>query len=186
MRLDYKPRDGRIISIHAPRTGSDDPVDALFPDEYSISIHAPRTGSDAFRDVPRAAVEISIHAPRTGSDTASWAVRTRTGYFNPRSPHGERRGENWRGRKSRNFNPRSPHGERHYAILSECCLCKISIHAPRTGSDQADGIPAPVVGNFNPRSPHGERQNGHIPARNVDDFNPRSPHGERPLKLCIS
>ena len=34
-----------LISIHAPRTGSDpnDPVDALFPD---ISIHAPRTGSD--------------------------------------------------------------------------------------------------------------------------------------------
>ena len=34
-------------------------------------------------------------------------------YFNPRSPHGERR----RGYKARtradNFNPRSPHGERH-------------------------------------------------------------------------
>ena len=38
------------ISIHAPRTGSDDPVDALFPDEYSISIHAPRTGSDPAKE----------------------------------------------------------------------------------------------------------------------------------------
>ena len=34
-----------LISIHAPRTGSDDFVDALLM-QCGISIHAPRTGSD--------------------------------------------------------------------------------------------------------------------------------------------
>ena len=34
-----------------------------------ISIHAPRTGSDAKLDGKMVAVCISIHAPRTGSDS---------------------------------------------------------------------------------------------------------------------
>ena len=34
-----------VISIHAPRTGSDDGTDKRLMDEL-ISIHAPRTGSD--------------------------------------------------------------------------------------------------------------------------------------------
>ena len=57
-----------VISIHAPRTGSD-----LHGHGWGwagfISIHAPRTGSD--EDFPEKYVilrDISIHAPRTGSD----------------------------------------------------------------------------------------------------------------------
>ncbi len=82
------------ISIHAPRTGSDDDVSALeaqrphfnprsphgerprflskIRQESSISIHAPRTGSDGFRvEFTHAEQLISIHAPRTGSDQPS-------------------------------------------------------------------------------------------------------------------
>ena len=33
------------ISIHAPRTGSDELIEKMV-EEYKISIHAPRTGSD--------------------------------------------------------------------------------------------------------------------------------------------
>ena len=36
----------RLISIHAPRTGSDQVYNSTFSC-YCISIHAPRTGSDA-------------------------------------------------------------------------------------------------------------------------------------------
>ena len=78
---------------------------------------------------------ISIHAPRTGSD-GSWKVWNMlpSGYFNPRSPHGERRrilpymgdmpvfqstlpargatGREQQRHKQGYFNPRSPHGER--------------------------------------------------------------------------
>ena len=57
-----------------------------------------------------------------------------------------------------NFNPRSPRGERR----SCRCMCaperRISIHAPRGGSDyswMARQRTAPI--HFNPRSPRGER-----------------------------
>src|SRR5699024_8433460 len=33
---------------------------------------------------------ISIHAPLTGSDKIAWAMMPQSGYFNPRSPYGER------------------------------------------------------------------------------------------------
>ena len=57
------------ISIHAPRTGSDDPVDALFPDEYS---------------------DFNPRSPH-GERPKHMAHRRKFPYFNPRSPHGERR-----------------------------------------------------------------------------------------------
>ena len=84
---------GSIISIHAPRTGSDQPglftspVISSFQSTLpargatstaaddaatsTISIHAPRTGSD-LRVALKRRLEllISIHAPRTGSDPA--------------------------------------------------------------------------------------------------------------------
>ena len=79
---------------------------------------------------------ISIHAPRTGSDSAR-NQRTPTGAdFNPRSPHGERRVHAHRGAGRRgDFNPRSPHGERQVLRLRQHLRHRISIHAPRTGSD---------------------------------------------------
>ena len=56
----------------------------------------------------------------------------------------------------------------------------ISIHAPRTGSDF---LPLPALAratHFNPRSPHGERPPRSSVARfQPCHFNPRSPHGER-------
>ena len=126
-----------------------------------ISIHAPRTGSDSARNQRTPTGAISIHAPRTGSDR----VTTFSGFcwsnFNPRSPHGERphlRGQ--AGARPLHFNPRSPHGERRLQRRTEIadvvvfqstlpargatstdarrvCEVRISIHAPRTGSDEA-------------------------------------------------
>ena len=171
-----------VISIHAPRTGSDDVDGAVDVVHLAISIHAPRTGSDLRRNfLHRLVQRISIHAPRTGErPVAVWTIEPQDEHFNPRSPHGER--------------PRCLlHGHRARAI---------SIHAPRTGSD----VPAAVIladirlfqstlpargathrfaappayrRYFNPRSPHGERPNGRYPTFAVWDFNPRSPHGER-------
>ena len=102
------------------------------------------------------------------------------------------------------FNPRSPHGERRGVSLEKLQHLKISIHAPRTGSDATHGrnggvslefqstLPARgatslslrracLRENFNPRSPHGERRPGRPVGRcGLRNFNPRSPHGERP------
>ena len=56
-----------VISIHAPRTGSDNQARA-HARKGKISIHAPRTGSDPNYIVKFLTIHISIHAPRTGSD----------------------------------------------------------------------------------------------------------------------
>ena len=133
--------------------------------------------------------------------------------FNPRSPHGERRGKARRDHRGGNFNPRSPHGERRRLHHGRRWHDHISIHAPRTGSDTGGdpffydswdiSIHAPRTGSddlyprrrhdrryFNPRSPHGERcllLSGY--AAPAFDFNPRSPHGERlrqaPVPPCV-
>ena len=56
-----------VISIHAPREGSDVVFDWLL-DLGKISIHAPREGSDLTVNLKRQHRAISIHAPREGSD----------------------------------------------------------------------------------------------------------------------
>ena len=98
------------------------------------------------------------------------------------------------------FNPRSPCGERLYASAGRC-FGRISIHAPRVGSDRVlssvtspidISIHAPRVGSdgyvavfrddendFNPRSPCGERRSARQDCQQGSDFNPRSPCGER-------
>ena len=122
-----------LISIHAPRTGSDNTKtnQSVSP---AISIHAPRTGSDSTRPLSsrgfifqstlpaRGATDlcagdglllhISIHAPRTGSDVRGQPHRQKNSDFNPRSPHGERPSRRWCWMRRTDFNPRSPHGER--------------------------------------------------------------------------
>ena len=68
---------------------------------------------------------------------------------------------------------------------------RISIHAPRTGSDSTQESPKTGLAHFNPRSPHGERR---YQFQTLDTsckvyFNPRSPHGERlyiPPLLLVS
>ena len=63
-----------VISIHAPRTGSDTGKNRHETGRI-ISIHAPRTGSDVLSPLQLASTSyISIHAPRTGSDRASSSV----------------------------------------------------------------------------------------------------------------
>ena len=77
------------------------------------------------------------------------------------------------------FNPRSPHGERHVMPRNLATIPEISIHAPRTGSDDVvPGIQLRDI-HFNPRSPHGERPCLRRQNAVEDNFNPRSPHGER-------
>ena len=78
---------------------------------------------------------ISTHAPRTGSDIYLCHARSPTAYFNPRSPHGERR-----------FIPKRQ------------AESAISTHAPRTGSDITRRNNQWLRKYFNPRSPHGERR----------------------------
>ena len=56
---------------------------------------------------------------------------------------------------------------------------RISIHAPRTGSDHRPACEICCAAHFNPRSPHGERLEQKEQKEQKKYFNPRSPHGER-------
>ena len=130
--LSFQPsRKWRGISIHAPRTGSDAAVNAAIGQFADISIHAPRTGSDFCRRLP---------VPRGQ-------------YFNPRSPHGERRAK---------------HDSLPPAIY-------ISIHAPRTGSDAPSASRLTASRHFNPRSPHGERRRRTDPAEDPNQISIHAP-----------
>ena len=149
---------GRIISIHAPRGGSDD-AQARYNRLVDISIHAPRGGSDdyhaghcghgrhfnprspwgerqGFAQQRHSTVYISIHAPRGGSDKGTSFHSGAADDFNPRSPWGERHSAIGFIKFTSNFNPRSPWGERLWPLIRR----------------------AWSFVNFNPRSPWGERR----------------------------
>ena len=74
-------------SPHGERPG----LDRRRQDGQAISIHALLTESDLCQSCRKLFQDISIHALLTESDTAPGSSPARNPYFNPRSPHGERR-----------------------------------------------------------------------------------------------
>ena len=152
----------------------------------AISIHAPRVGSDATSKRSAWCCRISIHAPRVGSDHDRQRPPSPGGYFNPRSPCGERLHLCRYDSPSRHISIHAPRVGSDAMIISHLSNQKISIHAPRVGSDAARreraaagaaiSIHAPRVGSDSttPRRIH-----------YTGNFNPRSPCGERPdLDWC--
>ena len=146
-----------MISTHAPRTGSDVPDGGVAVRRGAISTHAPRTGSDPMVVTAPHPARFQPTLPARGATATTRRERSEIWYFNPRSPHGERRYQVTCSRCSAYFNPRSPHGERRqrrhvYGRESafqptlpargatangwtHAGYFKISTHAPRTGSD---------------------------------------------------
>ena len=173
-------------------------------------------------------VTISIHAPRVGSDRGRVVHFSLEGDFNPRSPCGERPWlcqaplvpalfqstlPVWGATGTRycnsvidnNFNPRSPCGERPLHRRTDRNICRISIHAPRVGSDlrpspswqkpQIFQSTLPVWGatvwhailktyafEISIHAPRVGSDLFPVPCgREGTYFNPRSPCGERPI-----
>ena len=168
-----------------------------------ISIHAPRTGSDNINYKAYGTPQISIHAPRTGSDANLHRRTSRRWYFNPRSPHGERPDFRRDVFGNQQFQSTLP---ARGATPPAACRRRtppISIHAPRTGSDDNppdDDLLAEVISIHAPRTGSDTRLTSAgrgtgrfqstLPARGATNsrsretaksfhFNPRSPHGER-------
>ena len=81
---------GLVFQSTLPARGATLSETSLTKDQI-ISIHAPRTGSDAIAWNSCVPMTISIHAPRTGSDKCHHISLVHKHDFNPRSPHGERR-----------------------------------------------------------------------------------------------
>ena len=147
-----------LISIHAPRTGSDIVLLLSSPKMISFQSTLPARGATAARARFAAASaafqstlpargatlhmsfdnfesSISIHAPRTGSD----ADPRLKGHALDISIHAPRTGSDCvilsaRGRASISIHaPRT--GSDDYVCIIPNCPIIISIHAPRTGSD---------------------------------------------------
>ena len=126
-----------VISIHAPREGSDAAAAGVAAGDGAISIHAPREGSDAeSASGAETARQISIHAPREGSDAGPWmSTSGRTIFLSTLPARGATRSGLTAPMPLPYFYPRSPRGERPGTTFGSDVECRISIHAPREGSD---------------------------------------------------
>ena len=112
-RLDFSGVHRAVISIHAPRTGSDIAALTAAVSSGEFQSTLPARGATQFGDGGDFALLISIHAPRTGSDGQACDERPRKHKFQSTLPA---RGA-------------TAHG------CGESAGSDISIHAPRTGSD---------------------------------------------------
>ena len=72
--------------------------------------------------------------------------------FQSTPPHGERLASPFESTYTLNFNPRPPHGERRITETEVRVSPKISIHAPRMGSDVSCECISARQAYFNPRS----------------------------------
>ena len=127
-----------------------------------ISIHAPREGSDGGGVAITQGHCISIHAPREGSDCAGNPRSKTPRNFNPRSPGGERRFFLIGIAFAMQFQSTLP--GRGATALTDALdiIYPISIHAPREGSDRGScragrgtsiSIHAPREGSDGPQIP---------------------------------
>ena len=125
-----------IISIHAPRTGSDgEPVWCEDFGCWDFNPRPPYGERPAGGSSPTRTPAYFNPRPPYGERRATPDVCGRRSDFNPRPPYGERPTPLPGACQARNFNPRPPYGERPAARWSLPAGRRISIHAPRTGSD---------------------------------------------------
>ncbi|SHI85503.1 hypothetical protein SAMN05444373_101239 [Thermoclostridium caenicola] len=101
---------------------------------------------------------ISIRAPRKGAAGLPRPGPAHPGYFNPRSPYGERLPRHVCLFDLRFISIHAPHTGSDAHGQSQLQQGHISIHAPHTGSDGIQGFNGQYPANFNPRSPYGERR----------------------------
>ena len=130
---------------------------------------------------------ISIHAPRGGSDFDSKEMASFIDDFYPRSPWGERH-QGYRDglAQGRKFLSTLPVGgaTRQNEAYNE--FCKISIHAPRGGSDRAGISITWTIKMISIHAPRGGSDVS-VPLLLVGlmDFYPRSPWGERHFSITL-
>ena len=177
-----QPRPSSSISIHAPREGSD----ILEEDGSSshpawISIHAPREGSDPADRRGRGLRDISIHAPREGSDRPEDHPAGTAKDFYPRSPRGERPSIALLSSAFTGFLSTLPARGATNGHTAGLRADRISIHAPREGSDSAVRRFTAVLYVFLSTLPaRGATRALRAAGKLQSHFYPRSPRGERP------
>ena len=115
-------------------------------------------------------------------------------YFNPRSPHGERPGPHSTNKNAISFQSTLPARGATVVVKVPICRAAISIHAPRTGSDEHDlsvpclrrqfqsTLPARGATNHNSRSSYACHISIHAP-RTGSDSPDESRERNRPISI---
>ena len=167
------------ISIHAPRMGSDDLADLILDTISRISIHAPRMGSDRGGSGRHRGDGISIHAPRMGSDVSFALVTSAAKLFQSTLPGwGATMGAST-GVSRDLFQSTLPGWGATLRIGQRGRPARISIHAPRMGSDHFKDGGHYFLVLFQSALPGWGATDARMDRATGRDFNPRSPDGER-------
>ena len=150
----------KVISIHAPRGGSDVGDTGAFSFSGIFQSTLPAGGATHRNTADNRQPEvISIHAPRGGSDRISSITRNISGQFQSTLPAGGATGLFRRSpRQSFVFQSTLPAGGATFVMKIINKQTGISIHAPRGGSDFLARLCQLEPSDFNPRSPRGERR----------------------------
>ena len=147
-----------VISIHAPREGSDDDLRPTGGPNHKFLSTLPARGATVHDAVlHRRPAEFLSTLPARGATRSASKGSTAASFLSTLPARG---------------------------ATKFCCenglIKEISIHAPREGSDaQRSGSQSRCTADFYPRSPRGERQGRLLEPRNQSNFYPRSPRGER-------
>ena len=171
----------RLVSIHAPQAGSDDPGVRVGVEQWVFQSTLPRRGAT------KGSAGFCLNCgpfqstlPRRGATVWTISDAAALACFNPRSPGGERRANEVYGYSSHQVSIHAPQaGSDDNVELPQMgdtwfqstlprrgatAICRssrsgfgVSIHAPQAGSDSRFRTAAYLTG-FNPRSPGGERR----------------------------
>ena len=144
----------------------------------------PVGGATFFTQSQRRYLTVSIHAPRGGSDSRTAAPdnqRMAVRVFQSTLPVGGATPSATAViADAAGFNPRSPWGERHPGGVGHAWFRRVSIHAPRGGSDPRSATVSMSTSTFQSTLPVGGATLSLCTPFLVEkSFNPRSPWGER-------
>ena len=145
-----------IISIHAPRTGSDFSSSRIVLISSNFNPRSPHGERPATPNAIVSMVTFQSTLPARGATQSSTFI-THLSAFQSTLPA---RGATNQRRAARGREYISIHAPRTGSDWTKAVVdafVDISIHAPRTGSDYNRSTADAVVDYFNPRSPHGER-----------------------------
>ena len=125
----------RIISIHAPRAGSDFLLSCTAWPFSNFNPRSPCGERPTRGSRKRSAAKFQSTLPVRGATTHTIKLAHGAKFQSTLPVRGatQARARLWT--LSKNFNPRSPCGERRHIISIYTIARRISIHAPRAGSD---------------------------------------------------
>ena len=153
-----RERNLSLISIHAPRTGSDCQRGIMRLVKQDFNPRSPHGERLDVSELTGGSLTFQSTLPARGATNRDCLPARLFSYFNPRSPHGERPFRTSTSWSTARFQSTLP--ARGATIKPPAYYDtpeKISIHAPRTGSDLMRWQTMRTLSHFNPRSPHGER-----------------------------